>query len=89
LVRRISQLQRLELQPLARQESLALVESLLRRAPQIPQALRELIIGGAEGIPFYIEEIIKMFIDQKSFCPDRSSGASNRKAWPRLMCHLR
>lgn len=60
---------RLELQPLARQQSLALVESLLRRAPQIPQALRELIIGGAEGIPFYIEEIIKMFIDQKVILP--------------------
>jgi predicted ATPase/class 3 adenylate cyclase len=60
---------RLDLQPLPRQESLALVESLLRRAPQIPQALRELIIGGAEGIPFYIEEIIKMLIDQKVILP--------------------
>jgi class 3 adenylate cyclase/tetratricopeptide (TPR) repeat protein len=61
--------ERLELQPLARHQSLALVESLLRRAPQIPQALRELIIGGAEGIPFYIEEIIKMLIDQKVIIP--------------------
>jgi predicted ATPase/class 3 adenylate cyclase len=60
---------RLDLQALPRQESLALVESLLRRAPQIPQALRELIIGGAEGIPFYIEEIIKMLIDQKVILP--------------------
>jgi len=59
----------LDLQPLPRQDSLALVESLLRRAPQIPQALRELIIGGAEGIPFYIEEIIKMLIDQKVILP--------------------
>jgi class 3 adenylate cyclase/tetratricopeptide (TPR) repeat protein len=61
--------QRLDLQPLQRQQSLALVESLLRRAPKIPQALRELIIGGAEGIPFYIEEIIKMLIDQKVILP--------------------
>jgi predicted ATPase/class 3 adenylate cyclase len=61
--------QRLDLQALPRQESLALVESLLRRASQIPQALRELIIGGAEGIPFYIEEIIKMLIDQKVILP--------------------
>ena len=60
---------RLDLQPLPRQQSLALVESLLRRAPQIPQALRELIIGGAEGIPFFIEEIIKMLIDQKVILP--------------------
>jgi class 3 adenylate cyclase/tetratricopeptide (TPR) repeat protein len=61
--------ERLELQPLSRNESLVLVESLLRHAPQIPQALRELIIGGAEGVPFYIEEIIKMLIDQKVIIP--------------------
>lgn len=59
----------LNLEALPRQESLALVESLLRRASQIPQALRELIIGSAEGIPFYIEEIIKMLIDQKVIIP--------------------
>jgi predicted ATPase/class 3 adenylate cyclase len=60
---------RLDLQPLRRDESLALVESLLKRAPDVPQALRELIVGGAEGIPFYIEEIIKMLIDQKVILP--------------------
>ncbi len=59
----------LDLAPLPREESLALVESLLHRAAQIPQALRELIVGGAEGIPFYIEEIIKMLIDQKVILP--------------------
>jgi class 3 adenylate cyclase len=60
---------RLHLEPLPRKESLELVESLLRRASQIPQALRELIVGGAEGVPFYIEEIIKMLIDQKVIIP--------------------
>jgi predicted ATPase/class 3 adenylate cyclase len=60
---------RLDLHALSRTESVALVESLLRRAEQIPQALRELIISGAEGIPFYIEEIIKMLIDQKVILP--------------------
>jgi predicted ATPase/class 3 adenylate cyclase len=65
----LSNHKRLDLEPLRRDESLALVESLLRRAPNIPQALRELIVGGAEGIPFYIEEIIKMLIDQKVILP--------------------
>jgi predicted ATPase/class 3 adenylate cyclase len=65
----LSNHQRLDLQPLQRRESIALVESLLRHASQIPQALRELIVGGAEGIPFYIEEIIKMLIDQKVIIP--------------------
>jgi tetratricopeptide (TPR) repeat protein len=46
-----------------------LVESILRKAPEIPQALRELVVGGAEGIPFYIEEIIKMLIDQQVILP--------------------
>ena len=82
---------RLELQPLSRPESLALVESLLRRAPQIPQALRELIIGGAEGIPFYIEEIIKMLIDQKVIVPGpeqwriEPEGLASARVPPTLM----
>jgi class 3 adenylate cyclase/tetratricopeptide (TPR) repeat protein len=82
---------RLELQPLPRQESLALVESLLRRAPEIPQALRELIIGGAEGIPFYIEEIIKMLIDQKVILPGQEQwriepeGLATARVPPTLM----
>jgi predicted ATPase/class 3 adenylate cyclase len=82
---------RLDLQPLPRQQSFALVESLLRRAPQIPQALRELIIGGAEGIPFYIEEIIKMLIDQKVILPGpeqwriEPQGLAAAKVPPTLM----
>jgi predicted ATPase/class 3 adenylate cyclase len=60
---------RLTLDSLSRPESHALVDSILRKASQIPQALRELIVGGAEGNPFYIEEIIKMLIDQKVIVP--------------------
>jgi len=56
---------RLDLGPLSRRDSRLLVEMILRKAPQIPQALRELVVDGAEGNPFYIEEIIKMLIDQK------------------------
>jgi class 3 adenylate cyclase/tetratricopeptide (TPR) repeat protein len=61
--------ERISLGPLSRTESLTLVESILRKTPEIPQALRELIVGGAEGIPFYIEEIVKMLIDQKVIVP--------------------
>jgi predicted ATPase len=37
---------------------------LLRKLAAVPAALRELIIGGAEGNPFYMEELIKMLIGQ-------------------------
>jgi class 3 adenylate cyclase/tetratricopeptide (TPR) repeat protein len=56
---------RLTLQPLSKKESRQLVEEILRRAPGVPAELRELVVGGAEGNPFYVEELIKMLIDQK------------------------
>ena len=62
--------QRLHLDTLSRLESRALVEGILRKAPEVPQALQELIVGGGEGNPFYIEEIVKMLIDQKVIVPD-------------------
>jgi class 3 adenylate cyclase/tetratricopeptide (TPR) repeat protein len=53
----------LNLQPLSREDSGALVEEILQKAAQVPEALRELIISGAEGNPFYVEELIKMLIE--------------------------
>ncbi|HEX8294007.1 MAG TPA: adenylate/guanylate cyclase domain-containing protein, partial [Pyrinomonadaceae bacterium] len=55
---------RLALQPLSKKESRQLVEEILRRAHGVPAELRELVVGGAEGNPFYVEELIKMLIDQ-------------------------
>jgi len=60
---------RLNLEPLSRRDGRALVEMILRKAPEIPQPLRELIVGGAEGNPFYIEELIKMLIDRRVIVP--------------------
>jgi len=37
---------------------------LLKKLPQVPAALRELVTGGADGNPFYMEELVKMLIDQ-------------------------
>ena len=56
---------RLTLQPLSKKESRQLVEEILRRAHGVPAELRELVVGGAEGNPFYVEELIKMLIDQR------------------------
>lgn len=53
----------LRLQALSREESRALVMEILQRAVEVPEALRELIVGGAEGNPYYLEELIKMLIE--------------------------
>ncbi|HEX8351675.1 MAG TPA: protein kinase, partial [Pyrinomonadaceae bacterium] len=60
---------RLDLQPLSKKETRQLVEEILRRAPGVPAELRELVVGGAEGNPFYVEELIKMLIDQRVIVP--------------------
>ena len=56
--------QRLDLQPLGKDMSRLLVGELLKKLPEVPVALRELVTGGAEGNPFYMEELVKMLIDQ-------------------------
>jgi serine/threonine protein kinase/predicted ATPase len=60
---------RITLQPLSKKESRQLVEEILRRVRGVPAELRELVVGGAEGNPFYVEELIKMFIDQRVIVP--------------------
>jgi predicted ATPase/class 3 adenylate cyclase len=61
----LSNVARLNLDPLSLSESDAMVKSILSKASDIPPALRELVTEGAEGNPFYIEEMIKMLMDQQ------------------------
>ena len=56
--------QRIDLQPLGKDMSRLLANELLKKLPEVPAALRELVTGGAEGNPFYMEELVKMLIDQ-------------------------
>jgi tetratricopeptide (TPR) repeat protein len=53
----------LELRPLTKRESRQLVAEILKQAEKIPTELRELVVSGAEGNPFYVEELIKMLIE--------------------------
>jgi class 3 adenylate cyclase/tetratricopeptide (TPR) repeat protein len=50
--------------PLSRRQSRALVAEILQRAEGIPDDLCDLIVDGAEGNPFYVEELIKMLIEE-------------------------
>ncbi len=55
---------RIALEPLAGAPAQALADALLARLGQVPQALRELVAGRAEGNPFYMEELVNMLLDQ-------------------------
>lgn len=56
--------QRLDLQPLSKRDSRRLVEDVLQKVQDIPEALRELVVTNAEGNPFYVEELVKMLIEE-------------------------
>jgi tetratricopeptide (TPR) repeat protein len=54
---------RIELRPLSRRSSRELVAEILQRVAQVPDELRDLVVEGAEGNPFYVEELIKMLFE--------------------------
>jgi predicted ATPase/class 3 adenylate cyclase len=53
----------IELEALSREESSELVDALLNTS-DLPEVLRNTILARAEGNPFFVEEIVRMFIDQ-------------------------
>ena len=55
---------RIDLHPLTKRESRWLVEEVLQKVERVPDALRELVVSSAEGNPFYVEELIKMLIEE-------------------------
>lgn len=55
--------QRVELKPLSKRESRELVGDILQNVDQVPTSLAELVVTGAEGNPFYIEELVKMLVE--------------------------
>ena len=54
---------RLDLKPLDGELSRQLADALLQRMDEIPSTLRAVVTAGAEGNPFYMEELVKMLID--------------------------
>lgn len=53
----------LELRPLDKRDSRALTRELLQKAAHIPKQLQDLLVERAEGNPYYLEELVKMLID--------------------------
>jgi class 3 adenylate cyclase/tetratricopeptide (TPR) repeat protein len=56
---------RLKLGPFSPQDSRRLVGDILQRVDNLPESLCDLIVDNAEGNPFYIEELIKMFLEER------------------------
>jgi predicted ATPase/class 3 adenylate cyclase len=56
---------RLDILPLSEQNSRRLIAEILHKADEIPRELEDLIVSRVEGNPFYIEELIKMLIEDE------------------------
>jgi len=55
--------QRLNLAPLSARNGRQLVSEVLQKVAEVPDSLMELVIINAEGNPFYVEELIKMLME--------------------------
>lgn len=54
---------RIELRPLDKRESRSLVQEILKKVDEVPRPVRDLLVERAEGNPYYLEELVKMLID--------------------------
>jgi predicted ATPase/class 3 adenylate cyclase len=64
---------RLDLHPLSKQNSRQLIAEILHKAAEIPPQLEDLILSRVEGNPFYIEELIKMLIEDAVIVTDEDN----------------
>ena len=55
---------RINLAPLDKRANRELALELLQRLDVVPAALRDLVTSAAEGNPFYMEELVKMLVDE-------------------------
>ncbi len=53
----------IELRPLSKEDTRELASQLLSKLENIPDNLLDLIVTSADGNPFYVEELVKMLID--------------------------
>lgn len=66
---------RIDLRSLDKRDSRDLVAEILQLVDEVPRDLRDLIVERAEGNPFYLEELIKMLIE------DRVIQKLDRQRW--------
>jgi ABC-type oligopeptide transport system substrate-binding subunit/class 3 adenylate cyclase len=54
---------RLALEPLTKRNTRRLLGEILRKVEDVPDTLSELVVAGAEGNPFFVEELVKMLVE--------------------------
>lgn len=62
--------ERIDLTPLDADESAALATALLRRLDPLPAVLHRMMVTRSEGNPYYMEELVRMLLDQGALCDD-------------------
>ena len=75
----------LPLAPLSEADSRELVLQILRKLPETPPALLDLIVRSAAGNPFYVEELVRVLIEDGVIVP----GETAWQLRPRELTHLR
>ncbi|HOU40175.1 MAG TPA: adenylate/guanylate cyclase domain-containing protein [Promineifilum sp.] len=75
----------LPLAPLSENHSRELVLQILRKLPDIPAALLDLIVQSAAGNPFYVEELVRVLIEDGVIVPGETAWQLRR----RELTHLR
>ncbi len=68
---------RLDLRPLPARENRRLVYEILKLADDVPAALPDLIVESSEGNPFYVEELVKMLIEEGAIVKGEDSWQIN------------
>lgn len=79
----------LHLPPLSAAASRALATNILQRATTLPTDLLDLVVARAEGNPFYIEELIKMLMDDGIITRQRSGLSETWQVQAERLAELR
>ncbi len=65
---------RIELRRLDKRESRSLVQEILKKVDEVPRSVRDLLVERAEGNPYYLEELVKMLIDDHVIVRETDDG---------------
>ncbi len=55
--------QRIDLEPLSKRDTRRLVREILQYVEKVPDELRDMIVDRSEGNPYYVEELVKVLIE--------------------------